>query len=101
MNNKLLITFLLLIAPLVFGCNGPVTAENNNKTSASSEAIGQKYIVDTKESVVTWKGSMVMASDDEHKGYVYLSKGELMIDKDQLVGGSFEINMNTRNLCLY
>lgn len=96
MNNKLSITFLILIiAPFVFACNGPVTAENNNKTSASSAAPGQKYSIDTKETVVTWKGSMAIASDEEHTGYVYLSKGEVMIDKGQLVGGTFEIDMNT------
>ena len=96
MNKKLSITFLILIiAPFVFGCNGPVTAENNNKTSASSAALGQKYSIDPKETVVTWKGSMVIASEEEHTGYVYLSKGDLMIDKGQLVGGTFEIDMNT------
>jgi polyisoprenoid-binding protein YceI len=96
MNNKLPISFvILIIALLVFGCNGPVTAVNNNKTSASSVALGQKYSIDTRETVVTWKGSMVIAAAEEHKGYVYLSKGELMIEKNQLVGGTFEIDMNT------
>lgn len=37
----------------------------------------------------------MVASAEEHTGYVYLSKGELMIDKGQLVGGTAEIDLNT------
>ena len=100
MNNKLSITYLILIiAPLFFGCSGPVKEENKNSASASSVSPGhvasEKYIIDTKESVLTWEGSMVFGFEEEHIGYVYISKGELMIEKDQLVGGTVEIDMNT------
>ena len=96
MNNKLSTTYMILIiAPLFFGCRGPVKEENKNNASASSLTLGQKYIIDMKESVVTWKGSMLLASEEEHTGYVYISKGELMIEKGQLVGGTVEIDMNT------
>jgi polyisoprenoid-binding protein YceI len=96
MNNKLSITYLILIfAPLVFGCRGPVAEEDKNNASASSVSLGQKYIIDTKESVITWKGSMVFDFEEEHVGYVYISKGELMIEKDSLVGGTAEIDMKT------
>lgn len=95
MKNKLLITYLILIiAPLFFCCGGPVKGENNASASPVS-SLGQKYIIDTKESVLTWKGSMVLAPEGEHIGYVHISKGELMIEKDQLVGGMVEIDMKT------
>jgi polyisoprenoid-binding protein YceI len=94
MNNKLSITYLILMsAPLFFGCGGP--AKEGNNASASSVSQGEKYMIDTKESVLTWEGSMVFGFEEEHIGYVHLSKGELMIEKDQLVGGIFEIDMNT------
>ena len=38
---------------------------------------------------------MVFDFAKEHIGYVHLSKGELIIEKNQLVGGSVEIDMNT------
>jgi polyisoprenoid-binding protein YceI len=100
MNNKLSITyFISIIAPLFFGCGGPVTGENKNNASSSSISLhvgDEKYIkIDTKESVVTWEGSMLFGFEEEHIGYVYLSKGELMIEKDQLVGGTVEIDMHT------
>lgn len=96
MNNKLSIAYLILIiAPLFFGCDGPVKGKNKNNESASSTSSGQEYIIDTKESLVTWKGSMQIASGKEHVGYVHISKGELIIEKGLLVGGSAEINMNS------
>jgi hypothetical protein len=94
--NKLSITYLILIiAPLFFGCRGPVKEENKDNTLASSVSRGQKYIIDTKESVLTWEGSMVFGFEEEHIRYVYISKGELMIEKGQLVEGAVEVDMNT------
>ena len=99
MNNKLSITYvILIIATLFFGCGGPVKEEHKNNASATSLSLhagNEKYVViNTKESVVTWKGSMLMGSDS-HTGYVYISKGELMIENGQLVGGTVEVDMNT------
>lgn len=97
MNNKISITYLILIiAPFFFGCRGPVKEENKNNASASSLSLhvgDEKYfIIDIKESVVTWKGSSV---EGAHTGYVYISKGELMIENGQLMGGTVEVDMNT------
>ncbi|RYY13295.1 MAG: YceI family protein [Chitinophagaceae bacterium] len=100
MSNKLSITNLILfIAPLFFGCGGSVKEENKNKTSASAVSLehvaSEKYSIDTTESVITWKGSMLFDIDEEHVGYIYLSKGELMIENGQLMGGIAEIDMNS------
>ena len=97
MKNKLSITyFILIIASLFFGCGGSVKEGNKNNASASSLSshIGnEKYsIIDTKETVVAWKGSSVKGA---HSGYVYISKGDLMIENGQLMGGTVEVNMNT------
>ena len=82
MSKKLSITYIILIfATLVFGCREPELEENKNNALASAVIQGQKYIIDTKESVLTWKGSMVLAAEEEHVGYVYLSKGEVMIEE--------------------
>jgi len=95
MNNKLSITYLILvIASFFFGCGGPAKEGNKNNASASSGSQGQKYSILTKESVITWKGSMVAAAE-EHVGYAHISKGELMIEKDQLVGGTVTIDLKT------
>jgi polyisoprenoid-binding protein YceI len=97
MTNKLFLSYIILIiAPLFFGCGGPVTKENKNNVSASSLSLhvgNEKYfIIDTKETVVAWTGSLVHGKST---GYVYISKGELMIEKGQLIGGTVEVDMNT------
>jgi polyisoprenoid-binding protein YceI len=94
--NKLIPYLILITAPVFFGCHGPVTAENKSNASASSLSLhvgDEKYIkIDSKESVVAWKGSSVHGA---HKGYVYISKGELMIENGQLMGGTVEVDMST------
>lgn len=97
MKNKLSPAYLILIiTSLFFGCHEPVKKENKNNTSASSLSLhggDEKYVaIDTKESVVTWKGANSFGS---HEGDVYISKGELMIENGQLTGGTVEIDMNT------
>jgi polyisoprenoid-binding protein YceI len=101
-NWRVLKLFVLFLVPVFCtSCGG------QNKTDLSTDTIksetkdtaghvaGEKYIIDTKESVLTWEGSMVFGFDEEHTGYVYISKGELMIENDSLVGGTAEIDMNT------
>jgi high-affinity K+ transport system ATPase subunit B len=97
MKNKVSIThFILLIAPLFFGCGETVKEENKNNEPANSLSLhvgNEKYfIIDTKETVVTWKGSSV---EGAHTGYVCISKGELMIENGQLMGGTVEVDMST------
>jgi polyisoprenoid-binding protein YceI len=97
MNNKLSTTYLILIiAPFLLGCGGPVKEENKNNAPAGSISLhveDEKYVaIDTKESVVAWRGSSIKGA---HTGYVYISKGELMIENGQLVGGTTEVDMST------
>lgn len=94
MNNKTSIYLFLGTALFFFGCRGPVKRESKNNVSASSVSVGEEYNIDTKESVVTWKGSMLIGSNS-HTGYVYISKGNLMIEEDQIVGGTTEVDMST------
>jgi polyisoprenoid-binding protein YceI len=100
MNNKLSFVYLLfIIAPLFFAFRLPVGVDNEINAPASfvpsKPTEHEKYVIDKKESAVTWKGSMAFGTKHEHTGYVYASKGELMIEKGKLVGGSVEIDMNT------
>src|SRR6185295_9985454 len=56
---------------------------------------GEKYVIDKKESIVTWKCTMQLALKGGHTGYVDISKGELLIEKGRLVGGMVDVDMNT------
>jgi polyisoprenoid-binding protein YceI len=57
---------------------------------ATADAI--TYVVDTENSNIAWVGSKPTG---QHTGTVKLSKGELMVDNETLVGGTFELDMNT------
>lgn len=94
MKNKTSIRYLVvIIAPFFFNCGGPAKGDKSNNASGSAVA-GQKYSIDTKQSVVTWKGAMLIGANS-HTGYVYISGGDLMIENGQLVGGTAEVDMNT------
>lgn len=95
MNKKRSLTYLVfIISPWILSCQGPVKEENKNNVLASPVLLGQKYSIDTSESVVEWKGGMLMGTNS-HTGYIYISKGALMIQNGQLKGGTAEIDMNT------
>lgn len=63
----------------------------------------KKYVIDTKQSAVVWKGSMLLGawegstllSDGSITGDVDILKGELLIENSELVGGAVEVGMNT------
>lgn len=77
-----------------------VTGIINVSYGQNSRSIAnEKYLIDKKESVVTWKGSMAVVNElfgsRGHTGFVSISKGELMIKKNKLVGGKVEVDMNS------
>lgn len=101
MNNKRLLPYLVLLTALACAaCRGPEAKDVSTSSTpislvANRHAENEKYLIDRKESVVTYKGSMAIASKGSHIGYVYVSKGELTVEKGHLTGGAVEMDMNT------
>jgi polyisoprenoid-binding protein YceI len=98
MNNVSLAYLILIIAPLFTAYRGPLKKNEDNASARFVTSIpveNGEYVIDKKESVLAWKCLMVYAGKGGHSGYVYISKGELMIEKSQLVGGSVEVDMST------
>lgn len=97
-NNKPISYLMLVTALLCFGCRESVKKQNNLKIAVSSLLLNdgdEKYLaIDTKESVVIWKGSMSFGSNF-HTGYVSISKGKLLIENGELRAGTVEVDMNT------
>lgn len=55
----------------------------------------QKEIaIDTKKSVVNWKGSMLFGFG-EHYGFTKFKEGKVILTENKITGGSFVIDMNT------
>ncbi len=74
--------FLALTIALIFGFTASATEPVN----------GEKKVVKTEESTVTWKGYKVAGS---HSGTVAIKEGSLIFDGDKLTGGDFIIDMPT------
>lgn len=63
----------------------------------------KKYIIDTKQSAVVWKGSSLLGGwegskflgDGSQTGDVDILKGELLVENCHIVGGAVEVDMNT------
>lgn len=98
MNNKNSLPYLVIVvAPLLSAHLTSLPKENTPSANFvyARYAAKERYRVDKIESVVTWKGSGLINSQMEHTGYVDILKGELVIEKGQLVGGTVEVDMNT------
>jgi polyisoprenoid-binding protein YceI len=80
MNRKAI--FYLIAAALIFS----IPSANAQSSAA------RKLPVNTAESKVNWIGKKV---GGEHNGYVKLSAGEITIDKNEITGGTFTIDLNS------
>lgn len=65
-------------------------AVGTETVDVSTDAI--VYVVDTETSEVNWVGSK---PGGEHMGFVKLASGELMVEGEEVVGGTFELDMTT------
>lgn len=95
--NKKLSYLVLICALLFFGCgrsSSKQETQGSTQNPISLHSGDKNYIaVDAKQSVVQYKGSKLIG--DSHSGYVYISKGELLMEGGQLTGGTVEVDMNT------
>lgn len=77
--------------------------DGNTITDFYNKKGQKKYSIDTKQSVVIWKGTMLLGGwegstflgDGTRTGDVDIVKGELLIDNRHLVGGAVEVDMTT------
>lgn len=89
-------TVMSLFIAVIFltGCgksDKEVKMLSGNKPGETNKG-SQVLKLDTTLSTVNWLGKKVTG---EHDGTIKISKGEINIDKGNVVGGSFEIDMNT------
>lgn len=92
---KKLLFPLLMVGTLAYtSCTGP-KADKAEVTDAVevTEKSGNAIPLNLNESVIDWAGSKLLGKT--HNGTLNISKGEVIIENGELVGGSFVMDMNT------
>ncbi len=98
LTSKASLLYLLPIIVLLFSAyRASAPKENSTPTNiVPSKNIGtETYNIDTQKSTITWKCAMAIAEKGGHNGYVSLSKGKLILEKERLTGGTVEVDMST------
>jgi polyisoprenoid-binding protein YceI len=80
MNRK---SIILIIASVIIYSGLSLQAQT---------ASAKKLAINTTDSKVSWLGKKPTG---EHNGYVKLTGGEVIVDKNELTGGSFTIDFNS------
>lgn len=91
---------LALTSTLVACNNGAPesTVEATDAKEVKTETVETtKYSVVTAGDEVSWEGYKTFAVGDAHNGTIQVSEGNFMVEGDQLVGGSFTIDMTSIN----
>ncbi|MFD2514381.1 YceI family protein [Pontibacter locisalis] len=83
-------------AVLLMTACGDATNENTENTTIVAEepvaAEGQAYEIVEEESKVNWHGTKVAG---EHRGEIELQDGQLLVNNNQLAGGTVVVDMKT------
>jgi len=97
-SNKIIA--LALTGSLVACSNGApdTTVEATDAQEVQTEMVETtKYSVNTSGDEVSWEGYKTFAVGDAHNGTIQVTEGSFMVEGDQLVGGSFTIDMTSIN----
>lgn len=89
--STVLASILFLISPAQ---EKFVTAQFSFSELASPKLTSARFVVDTKQTQLHWKGSSLF-NFNEHSGKVNISKGDLTVEKNVVTSGSIEVDMST------
>lgn len=100
MKDRIL-TLLLISMLSLAACNTPETSEQQSTSPTASQTAevkkdstiqGEKKAINTEKSALEWQAYKVIGG---HNGTIQLKSGEVIIDNNMIVGGTFTIDMQT------
>lgn len=93
-NLAIFAVLTLFTAVMIFsGCGKSDKMVKVTSGEKVSDNKGNKTVkIDTTTSTINWTGRKVTG---EHKGTIKISKGEVNLDGEKIVGGKFDIDMKT------
>ncbi|MCU7613004.1 YceI family protein [Chryseobacterium sp. GMJ5] len=80
---------------VIFSCNKekPLTNENNEVATTKE---GRKYVLDTLNSTIEWKGYKIFKSENTgHFGTITFESGDVTVKNNQLESGKFVADMTS------
>ncbi len=86
--------YVLALGAIVFsGCN----SSEEKDEDLSEKVSGQEYKLDASTSQIRWFGEKLKNNEvvGSHNGTLKLISGNILLDNKRIVGGTFEIDMNT------
>jgi len=97
METKTFLTLAVILMSSIMLFTGCGKSDKEVKTGSNEKVAGKTagsttLKVNTNESIVEWLGKKVTG---QHHGTIKISKGELNVEKDKVVAGYIEIDMNT------
>jgi len=91
--NKSLVCLTLLLSAFIFSCKKEKVETNDiEQPNEITNAIGTKFNVDTKESIINCTGFKLTG---KHNGTIHLKEGFISLKDSIINGGRFFIDMNT------
>lgn len=91
--KKSLVCLTLLLSAFIFSCKKEKVETNDiEQPNEITNAIGTKFNVDTKESIINWTGFKLTG---KHNGTIHLKEGFISLKDSIINGGRFFIDMNT------
>lgn len=109
MKKTLIVTLFTLLAALMVACGGgaaeeaaaPVVEDVVEAVEAVEEAVMEEdaqeadttFVINAAESSVEWRGAKAIG--DAHFGTVNIASGTISVADGQLVGGEFELDMDS------
>lgn len=86
--------FLISLVIVLVSCKSKPSTESINAGDAGIVAVsaGTGYVLDPSVSAINWKGTK---PGGEHNGNVSISEGNLISENDQVVSGTFTIDLNS------
>ena len=99
--KRTVILFALVTLFTLKSCKNEPKTNNENLIVAKEETPEEVHTnfdgfvgINVEKSIVNWKGSMLF-SFGEHYGTVNFKEGSLEFKNDEIIGGSFVVDMNT------
>lgn len=92
---KKIVLSSFVVASLLFSAGNAAAqtvALAANKTEKAAKAAATTYTVDASQSKVSWNGKKVTG---EHSGTINIAAGAIQVQKNKVVGGTVDIDMNS------